>query len=562
MISQITKRVLIVDDDPILVTILSSVLEKWGYKWESIVNGNHAFKRILEEESPKIIFLDWLIPGMSGIEIIKEVRKREITPRPYIIMLTSKKEKKDIIDALDAGADDFIVKPFDVEELHSRLDVGHRMIELYTKLSLQDRTTSLPNRDMLYREIRALLKKGSPFVLFLINIDKFGRINQALGEEIGDNVLREVGERLVEIFPEEAIVARVFADEFAVLVSCSSMLNCSPVRVAIEEQAKKILRRIKKPFRDLEHIVFTASIGAIFIDGEISSEDPREVMLRASIAMKGAKKKGGDAVLIHDEKMEAEIQEKFKIEQELRKAIKENQLRCYLQPKVDRNRKVVGAEALCRWMHPEYKLVPPGVFIPIAEESNLIIEIDRWMLERVCKILALGISDYISISCNISPRCFYASDFVDFVKDTVESTGADPTRLVLEVTENLMVEDISLVRQIMQSLRKMGIRFSIDDFGTGYSSLLYLQSLPISEVKVDRNFIEDIPVNKANLAIVDAIIGIAKAMDTDLVAEGTRSVQQARLLDKKANFIHQCYLFGKPMPEEEFFNYLQEKVTD
>ncbi len=557
-----TRRVLIVDDDPVLVTILSSVLQKWGYGWESYGDGFSAMKRMVEDDSPRIIFLDWLIPGRSGIEILREVRKLDIRPRPYIIMLTSKREKKDIVDALNAGADDFIVKPFDVEELHSRLKVGQRMVELYTRLFLYDRITPLANRNLIYREINSLLKTSSPFVLFLINLDKFGRINQAMGEDVGDEVLREMALRLMGVFPEEAIIARLFADEFAVLVSCSSMLNCSPVKESIEAQGRRVLEEIKRPLQGLENIVFTASIGAIFIKGGIHVEDVRDIILRASIAMKKVKTKGGDDILIHDETMEEEIQKKVRIEQELRKAIGEDQLRCYLQPKVDAHKRVVGAEALCRWIHPGYGMVSPGVFIPIAEESNLIIEIDRWMLKKSSEILSTMKDPHLSISCNVSPRCFFARDFVEFVREVVTSGQVPASRLIIEVTENLMIEDMSVVKETMRDLRELGIRFSIDDFGTGYSSLHYLKDLPISELKIDRSFIEEIPEDRGNLAIVDAIVGIARAMGLSLVAEGTKSLEQAHFLNQRANFLHQCYLFGRPMPTDDFLRLIQSVEVD
>ena len=564
------NKVLIADDDPITSMMLSSSLKKWGYEVETCKDGESALRKLKEPDSPRLVLLDWVMPGLYGVEVVKLLRQERIEPPHYVIMLTSKSERADIIEALEAGADDFITKPFDPGELQARLNVGKRMVSLNANLLAQtekanwladyianyDQITGLPNRTFLNREISRRLEEESPFILMLVNIDRFRRINQALGIEKGDKLLRWFGEQLENTFGDKALVAREYADEFAVLVPVSKDTSKGDHTHLIEKEAQKVHQSVLSPPEEFLDTPLTLSIGALLFWEKDENLSAESLSNRVDIAVKKAKAMGGNCTVIHDEAMEREIQERFTIARELRKAIREGQLSCFLQPKVDRERRIRGAEALCRWVHPERGFVSPGVFIPVAEESNLIVELDLWMLRQVCRYLARIENPDVVLSSNLSPRTFYKSDFVEVVKSIVSETGAPPDRLILEVTEALVIENVETVISTMNELNSEGIRFSIDDFGTGYSSLRYLQRLPISEIKIDRGFLLDIPENQANLALVDAIIGIAKAMNLKIVAEGIETEEQAALLDQRAEMLHQCFLFGKPMPADDFLNLL------
>ncbi len=562
-------KVLVADDDPITATMLSSSLKRWGYEVEQYRDGESALKRLQEPDSPRLVLLDWVMPGLYGIEVVKLLRQEKVQLPHYVIMLTSKTERKDTIEALDAGADDFISKPFDPGELQARLRVGKRMLSLNSQLLAEtrkannladyiahyDQVTGLPNRALLHKYISKHLETSQPFILLLMNIDRFRRVNQALGLDRGDALLRWVGVRLRDLFGREALVAREYADEFAILLPISQKEWENPAPV-VEGISSKVHALGDNPPEEFSDVMLTMSIGAVTSPEDGSQTEPQTLINLADIAVKRAKAKGGNTTVIHDEAMKREIEERFALARDLRKAITEDRLKCFLQPKVDRQRRIKGAEALCRWIDKERGFVSPGEFIPVAEESDLIVELDYWMLRKVCNTLSKIDNPEVVLSSNLSPKTFYKEEFVERTKETIREAGAPPDRLILEVTEALVIEDVEAVIQSMKELNAMGVRFSIDDFGTGYSSLKYLQRLPISEIKIDRGFLLDIPDNAANMALVDAIIGIAKAMGLKIVAEGVETEEQAELLDQRAEMLHQCFLFGKPMPIDEFFTLL------
>ena len=244
------------------------------------------------------------------------------------------------------------------------------------------------------------------------------------------------------------------------------------------------------------------------------------------------------------------IRERYQLEREHRRAHEENQLRLFLQPQVDAAGHQVGAEALVRWQHPVRGLVPPGVFIPVAESSDLIVAVDRWMLGEVCRLLARLDAEgrTLRISVNISPRHFQKEDFLAEVKHQIASSGADPSHLVLEVTEGLVIGDFAGVVAKMLALTALGMHFSMDDFGTGYSSLSYLKRLPIHELKIDKSFIQDAPTDPNDAALVEAILAVAQHLHLQVVAEGVETQSQAEFLNARGKVVHQGYLYGRPEP--------------
>jgi EAL domain-containing protein (putative c-di-GMP-specific phosphodiesterase class I) len=299
-----------------------------------------------------------------------------------------------------------------------------------------------------------------------------------------------------------------------------------------------------------ESIHIDASIG-IAILSETEQEASAEVLRQADMAMARAKAEGGARTLFFEAEMGDAVRERFQLEAELRQAIAENQLRLYLQPQVNAAGVQVGAEALVRWQHPARGLIPPGLFIPLAETSDLIVAIDRWMLSSVCRLLAKLDAEgrSLRLSVNISPRHFQQPDFVDEIKRQLRVSGADPCHLVLELTEGIVIGDIGDVIAKMTTLSTLGIHFSIDDFGTGYSSLAYIKRLPIHELKIDKSFIQDCTTDPNDAALVETILSIAQHLHFQVVAEGVEAQAQAEFLNARAAVIHQGYLFGRPEPE-------------
>ena len=420
------------------------------------------------------------------------------------------------------------------------------------RLSHYDPLTGLPNRMLLEDRLDLALalsfRQSTHGALLLVNIDRFKMLNDARGHSLGDALLVAVGGRLFGLLRDGDTLARLGGDEFAILLQ-----GLHGHREAASNGALAVARKVHADLRlpfvlaEEEEITLTTSIGVtLFPDG--GNDSAREVLRRANTALHRAKDAGGHQTAFFETGMGEAAEQRFGIERELRKAIAGGELRLYLQPQVDDRGRRVGAEALVRWQHPERGLLPPGAFIAIAEESNLIVEVGGWVLTEACKLMAreTAAGNPLRMSVNISPRQFRQADFVPWVKDVLFASGADPTHLTLEVTEGLVIDNVSEVVAKMSELTTIGIHFSIDDFGTGYSSLAYLKRLPIDELKIDKTFIQDAPSDPGDAAVVETILSVARHMHLKVVAEGVETEEQASYLRQLANITYQGYLFGKP----------------
>ena len=436
-------------------------------------------------------------------------------------------------------------------------------------LTWHDPLTGLPNRllfsDRLRQALRLCHREQGYGAALALDLDRFKAINEARGLVAGDAVLQAVAQRLRNTLREGDTLARLGADEFAVVLA-----EVLPDRDTAARQALLMGERLRdavaQPLQLPQGIChLSASVGiAIFPESanEELSESESEVLRRAETARHRAMFEGGNTILFFEESMVQGVRRRFELEQELHHAIETGQLRLYIQSQVDRAGQVVGAEALVRWQHPERGLVPPFEFIPLAEETGLILRLDAWVLEAVCGLLTRlqRAGRDLRISANISPRHFHQPDFVSEVQDTLKRTGARAAALVLEVTEGLMVRDTAAVAQKMKTLSELGIRFSIDDFGTGYSSLAYLKRLPIHEMKIDKSFILEAPSDPNDAALVETILSIAHHLNLQVVAEGVESEQHAAFLNARGNVIHQGFHYSRPAPAEQWLEAIG--VTD
>jgi EAL domain-containing protein (putative c-di-GMP-specific phosphodiesterase class I) len=293
---------------------------------------------------------------------------------------------------------------------------------------------------------------------------------------------------------------------------------------------------------------------------ESEGDTPLDVLRRSVTALHFAKSKGSAQIEFFEGELDELAKQRFNVERELRRGIQAGELRLYLQPQVDKSGRTVGAEALVRWQHPERGLLPPLSFIPIAEESDLIVQIGEWVFDEVCRLLVQNeVQHPLRIAVNLSPRHFRQRDFIDWIKRGLSSSGADPTQLTLEITEGMVIDNINDVIVKMTELSAMGIHFSMDDFGTGYSSLSYLKRLPIHELKIDKTFVQDITLDTNAAALVETILAVAKLMHLSVVAEGVETKEQAAFLNERATVIHQGYLFGRPEPAEKVMRKLMKK---
>ncbi len=423
------------------------------------------------------------------------------------------------------------------------------------RLAYFDRITGLPNRVLLLDRLEQLLSSGrrsrQQEALILLNVDRFKTINDARGHAFGDALLQSLAMRLNGLLRDGDTLARLAADEFALLLPDLSQHVGSASRRTLVV-ADKIQAALCSPLCiGEESVTVTASLG-IALFAEDREETPEDILRRADTALHRAKAAGGNQSAFFETSMGESAEQRFSLERELRNAIPAGELRLYLQPQVDRHGGLMGAEVLVRWQHPSRGLVPPGVFIPVAEESDLIVELGAWVLSETCAMMAReNIAGHpLRLSVNMSPRHFRRVGFVPWIRDLLAASGADPSQLTLEVTEGLMIENLGEVVARMDELAALGIHFSVDDFGTGYSSLAYLKRLPIHELKIDKTFVQDAPNDPDDAALVETILSVARHMHLKVVAEGVETEEQAAFLDARGNVIHQGYYFGRPEPAE------------
>ncbi len=397
-------------------------------------------------------------------------------------------------------------------------------------------------------------RSGHHGALIFIDLDNFKTLNDTLGHDMGDLLLKQVAERLENGIRGGDTVARLGGDEFVVMLEGLSDQLFETAAQA-ETIAKKILALFREPFSvDAYECNNTASIGVTLFTGHKQSIE--ELLKHADIAMYQAKTGGRNTLRFFDPQMQLVINARVKLEKGLRKALSSRQFELYYQIQVDSSNKPLGAEALIRWQHPEHGMIPPADFIPLAEETGLILPIGQWVLEIACA----QIQDWqkqantrkLELSVNVSAKQFFQAGFVEQVMSTIKHYAIDPKLLKLELTESILIENIEDTIETMRLLGRAGIQFSLDDFGTGYSSLQYLKQLPLDQLKIDRSFIRDFAVDSGDQAIVRTIIAMAKTLNLSVIAEGVETQEQCELLKLNGCRIYQGYLFSKPLPIEQF----------
>ncbi len=570
------SKIMMVDDEPLNMEVLQVHLESEGYNRFVTLSDSKLAIEGIRTESPDVLLLDLVMPEVTGFDILRQMRLDEELKNIPVIVLTSSEDADTKLQALQLGATDFLSKPVDASELALRMRNTLSSRAYLQRMLNFDALTDLPNRlsftKVLTRALQQIDKVDDQAALLLFNINRFKAINDSLGPERGDEVLWAFSERLKTIFdnvPDSLIendtqlgssIARVGGDRFGVLMPIISSDSHCELLTDLLEQFVEVL---ETPFVvEDQDIYLTVSIGVSTLTKQTASVE--NLFNDAETAMLHAKSRRDTKFAFYSEQMDEKARELLSMENGLRTAVENGEIFLVFQPKVDvQSGKVIGAEALVRWLHPEFGLISPVNFIPLAEDTGMIVSIGEWVLRESCRAAQqwreLGFDDF-KIAVNVSIRQLHELDFIAIVNRALEDSGLPADALIIELTENMIMENAETNIVKLQQMKNLGVKISIDDFGTGYSSLSYLQRFPLDQLKIDRSFIKEIKGVSDKMPIVKAVISLAHDLGLSVVAEGIETHHQLAHIKSLRCEEYQGYFCSKPLPDAEFKQLLQEQL--
>jgi len=430
--------------------------------------------------------------------------------------------------------------------VHQDVTAQKRVEDELAHMARYDVLTELANRALFMESANAALartrERGDAFAILMLDLDRFKTVNDSLGHPVGDSLLKAVAQRLRNMMPDADSVARLGGDEFALLQPIEKKRKDAAITLA-----ERILADITEPY-ELDGRKFTigTSIGITFAPQD--GIDADSLIKNADLALYKAKSAGGNRYCMFEPAMEAEARDRRELEDDMRRAIARNEFELHYQTIIDVGRQeCCGAEALVRWRHPERGLIFPDLFITIAEESGLIASLGEWILRRACADAAKWPS-HLKVAVNLSPMQFKQGDLVNILTSALADCGLAPSRLELEITETLLLEKNEEVLAILHKIKNLGVSIVLDDFGIGYSSMKYLQMFPFDKIKIDKSFIQSMTNHADSAAIVCAIAGLGRSLDTETTAEGVETMEQLALLRSAGCQLAQGYLFSRPVP--------------
>jgi diguanylate cyclase len=550
--------ILIVDDNPMNVKLVVKIIEKAGYDTNTAPDGETALK-LVKENNYDLILLDIQMPGIDGFEVCRRLQNDPMLKKIPIVFLTILTESLNIAKGFELGAVDYITKPIIGPVLKARvkthLELSYQRRQLEQQVTI-DELTGLLNRRGFINALNDHLKfhkrNKQIAALLFIDLDQFKNINDSMGHDAGDELLKNVAIILKDSVRETDIVGRFGGDEFVIgLLDIAAPEDAAGI-------SNKIINEISKPFVINQMEVFIgASVGITLFpdDAEILAD----LLRNGDNAMYQAKKKGKNCYVFYEQKMEEKAKRKMLLNSSLHNALKNNEFKLLYQPQVlSKTGEVIGAEVLIRWQRSEQGMISPSEFIPIAEKNGLIVPIGEYVLFEGCKQTKywhdLGYKK-ITISVNFSVKQFQQRNIVETIKNAVKESELNPKFLKVEITESLLMINIKETIEKLKKLKDFGIESSIDDFGTGYSSLKYLQQFPVSHLKIDKAFVDNVVEDST---IASTVINLGKNLNLQVIAEGIENKKQnEKLMDLGCNHA-QGYLFGEPMTADDFEDYCKE----
>ena len=561
------NKILVIEDERAIRMNLLKLLSAEGFQSIGADNGASGVQ-LAKDEQPDLIICDILMPELNGYEVLQALQQDSVTATIPFIFLTAKAERSDWRHAMKLGADDYLTKPFTraelLEAIATRLQKQESLTQRHTLELTQaqaqmnyllhhNHLTNLPNQILLQERLTQLLAqpdaRSRQISILSLGLEQLNQINNTLGPASGDLLLQAVAERLLGCVGKLDTLAHLGAEQFAILLTTINY------REEVVQMAQTLLDAFSSPFRvDIHEIYLTAKIGIAFFGRD--GRDLDTLIKHASAAREDATKPGQKPYQFYMASIGAKSQKALFLEIELRQGLERSEFEVYYQPKVNlRTGEIEGAEALVRWHHPERGPVSPGEFIPVAEKTGFIVPLGEWILRTACtqaKLWQTAGLPPVRIAVNLSGHQFNQPNLGSLVVEILRETELDPNYLELELTESTVMQNPENAIAMLRELKSLGIQISIDDFGTGYSSLSYLRQFPFDILKIDRSFVCDLTENPKNVAILTAILQMARSLNLKVVAEGVETPGQLAFLHGHECDEIQGYWFSPPLSAKTF----------
>ena len=565
MVSEERVRIVVAEDEDAIRENLARMLRIEGFDVAAAANGKEALA-LVREHLPALILSDVMMPVLDGHGLLQAVRDDPLTSSTPFVFLTARADRSDLRTGMNLGADDYLVKPFQRDELLAavRARLTRRATEGQAAQRLQaeaqrllhfDALTNLPNRRLMLERVRAAShqaqRSNSRLALIMLGLDGLSQVNDSLGHESGDVVLREVADRLFRKINQAVFVSefdgvgRVSGEQFAIL------LEGFGDDAYLDSLCRELLAAVERPYQaETQQLFLKACAGVALLDA--GKSDPEDLMRNADAALHQAQLGGPGSLSFFSAEMNVRGVRRLRLHNELHKALERNELSLHYQAQVDiASRRIIGFEALMRWQHPELGFISPVEFIPIAEESGVIVEMGAWALNQACHQARAWLDaghGPLRMAVNLSARQFADDELMATVIEALGKSGLPPASLELEITESIAMQGLERTVMMLTALKKLGIALAMDDFGTGYSSLSYLKRFPLDALKVDQSFVRNITTDPGDAAITRAVVAMAHSFGMIVIAEGVETTEHLEFLAGLGCEDAQGYLFSKPLP--------------